>query len=109
MTSRVQDGEQPVATATTAPARPVLYEDALFLLLAEGRVPTRSELLVFLLGFAASVSFQRRTDSEIDMRLSKNSKRVYDGTHVVIAREPFASLVVCDHVQLMPGAQITSR
>eukprot|EP00752_Nemacystus_decipiens_P017487 g15678.t1 len=55
MASQVQDGEQPVGTAST-PARPVLYEDALFLLLADGRVPSRSELLVFVLGFAASIS-----------------------------------------------------
>lgn len=65
MTSRVQGGEQSTTTApvatTAAPARPVLYEDALFLLIADSRVPTRHELLVFLLGFAASVSFQRRT------------------------------------------------
>eukprot|EP00903_Cladosiphon_okamuranus_P015354 g14180.t1 len=58
MTSRVQDGGSVGTALTIAPARapPVLYEDALFLLIAEGRVPTRLELLVFVLGFAASLS-----------------------------------------------------
>lgn len=76
MASRVQDGEQPVGTETTAPARPVLYEDALFLLLADGRVPSRSELLVFLLGFAASVSFQRRTNAQMNLRQSRNCEHM---------------------------------
>lgn len=71
MSSRVQDGEQSVETATTAaaqPARPVLCEDALFLFIAEGRRPNGTELLVLFLGLAASVSFQRHTGSQVAMR-----------------------------------------
>lgn len=72
-TTRVQIIAQPFpATRTNAasagpvsPRTDVGYDDALFLLVAEGRRPTRPEMLLFSLGFAASVRwllhhFERR-------------------------------------------------
>ncbi|CAM9542364.1 unnamed protein product [Scytosiphon promiscuus] len=95
-TARVQIIAQPFPATrrSAAPARPasprtdVGFDDALFLLVAEGRRPTRPEMLLFTLGFAASLSLVFMTSDLM------NGKSVKPASIVVFFLSAFYCFVV---------------